>query len=192
MPLSPLPDIDSADLHNPLAAAEYANSIYDYYRRVEPKFSVPHDYMKSQVGNCYPSTQQLIVQAIQLQASTSQPSTTVVLRNDLQYPLQVEINEKMRGILIDWLVEVHLKFKVGCCFDGPAAPSQSKLNHFSTSSVRSEPCSTLFADTYLVCFLQLMPETLYLTCNIIDRYLAIRNVTRKRLQLVSGCCTKPH
>jgi cyclin B len=32
--------------------------------------------------------------------------------------------------------------------------------------------------------LQLMPETLYLTCNIIDRYLAIRNVTRKRLQLV--------
>jgi hypothetical protein len=33
--------------------------------------------------------------------------------------------------------------------------------------------------------LQLMPETLYLTCNIIDRYLSIRNVTRKRLQLVS-------
>jgi hypothetical protein len=29
-----------------------------------------------------------------------------------------------------------------------------------------------------------MPETLYLTCNIIDRYLAKRNVTRKRLQLV--------
>jgi hypothetical protein len=49
VPQSPLPDIDSADLHNPLAAAEYANSIYDYYRRVEPKFSVPCDYMKSQV-----------------------------------------------------------------------------------------------------------------------------------------------
>lgn len=26
--------------------------------------------------------------------------------------LQVEINAKMRGILVDWLVEVHLKFKV--------------------------------------------------------------------------------
>jgi hypothetical protein len=26
--------------------------------------------------------------------------------------MQAEINEKMRGILIDWLVEVHLKFKV--------------------------------------------------------------------------------
>jgi hypothetical protein len=47
----------------------------------------------------------------------------------------------MRSILMDWLVEVHLKFK-------------------------------------------LMPETLYLTCHLIDRYLAKRNVTRKRLQLV--------
>jgi hypothetical protein len=36
------------------------------------------------------------------------------------------------------------------------------------------------------CMLQLMPETLYLTCNIIDRYLSIRNVTRKRLQLVGA------
>jgi hypothetical protein len=25
---------------------------------------------------------------------------------------QVDINEKMRAILVDWLVEVHLKFKV--------------------------------------------------------------------------------
>ncbi len=41
---------------------------------------------------------------------------------------QEDINEKMRGILVDWLVEVHLKFK-------------------------------------------LLPETLYLTVNLIDRYL---------------------
>eukprot|EP00775_Hariotina_reticulata_P011342 gene11342-11491_t len=100
-PPSPVPDIDSADKHNPLAASEYANSIYNYYRRVEDKFKVPPTYMDQ----------------------------------------QVEINAKMRGILVDWLVEVHLKFK-------------------------------------------LMPETLYLTCNIIDRYLEKRNVTRKRLQLV--------
>jgi Cyclin, N-terminal domain len=26
---------------------------------------------------------------------------------------QADINDKMRAILIDWLVEVHLKFKVG-------------------------------------------------------------------------------
>jgi hypothetical protein len=31
------------------------------------------------------------------------------------YCLQPDINEKMRAILIDWLVEVHLKFKVSTC-----------------------------------------------------------------------------
>ena len=51
------------------------------------------------------------------------------------------INERMRAILIDWLVDVHLKFK-------------------------------------------LVPETLHLTVNIIDRYLAKETVIRQRLQLV--------
>ena len=41
---------------------------------------------------------------------------------------QIDINEKMRAILVDWLIEVHLKFK-------------------------------------------LLPETLFLTINLIDRYL---------------------
>ena len=54
---------------------------------------------------------------------------------------QADINDKMRAILVDWLVEVHLKFK-------------------------------------------LMPETLFLTVNLIDRYLAVAPVTRKNLQLV--------
>ncbi|CAM6044825.1 unnamed protein product [Sphagnum compactum] len=54
---------------------------------------------------------------------------------------QADINEKMRAILIDWLIEVHLKFK-------------------------------------------LMMETLYLTTNLIDRYLSVRSVSRKNLQLV--------
>ena len=54
---------------------------------------------------------------------------------------QTDINEKMRGILIDWLVEVHLKFK-------------------------------------------LLPETLFLTINLIDRYLEQRHIMRNRLQLV--------
>jgi hypothetical protein len=54
---------------------------------------------------------------------------------------QTDINEKMRAILIDWLVEVHLKFK-------------------------------------------LMPETMYLTVNLIDRYLELRPVQRTKLQLV--------
>jgi len=100
-PPSPLPDIDGADRMNPLAATEYVNDIYSYYKRVEHKFSVPADYMKQ----------------------------------------QADINEKMRAILIDWLVEVHLKFK-------------------------------------------LMPETLFLTVNLIDRFLALKPVTRRNLQLV--------
>lgn len=54
---------------------------------------------------------------------------------------QPDINEKMRAILIDWLVEVHLKFK-------------------------------------------LYPETLYLTVNLIDRYLEKEVVNRQHLQLV--------
>ena len=54
---------------------------------------------------------------------------------------QTDINEKMRRILVDWLIKVHLKFK-------------------------------------------LLPETLYLTVNIIDRYLSKELVTRKVLQLI--------
>jgi len=54
---------------------------------------------------------------------------------------QTDINEKMRAILIDWLVEVHLKFK-------------------------------------------LMLETLYLTVNLIDRFLEKETITRNKLQLV--------
>ncbi|PUZ59012.1 hypothetical protein GQ55_4G007600 [Panicum hallii var. hallii] len=54
---------------------------------------------------------------------------------------QTDINEKMRGILIDWLIEVHYK-------------------------------------------LELLEETLFLTVNIIDRFLALENVVRKKLQLV--------
>lgn len=55
--------------------------------------------------------------------------------------IQTDINERMRSILIDWLIEVHLKFK-------------------------------------------LVPETLYLTVNLIDRYLEIEPVKRDKLQLI--------
>ncbi|KAJ4963134.1 hypothetical protein NE237_023073 [Protea cynaroides] len=54
---------------------------------------------------------------------------------------QFDINEKMRAILIDWLIEVHYKF-------------------------------------------ELMDETLFLTVNLIDRFLARQGVVRKKLQLV--------
>lgn len=51
------------------------------------------------------------------------------------------LNGMMRAILVDWLVEVHMKFR-------------------------------------------LMPETLYLSINIIDRYLSQVQVERQKLQLV--------
>ncbi|XP_010534163.1 PREDICTED: cyclin-B2-4-like isoform X2 [Tarenaya hassleriana] len=54
---------------------------------------------------------------------------------------QQDLNERMRGILIDWLIEVHYKF-------------------------------------------ELMEETLYLTVNLIDRFLAAQEIVRKKLQLV--------
>ncbi|GAB4850546.1 G2/mitotic-specific cyclin S13-6, variant 2 [Ancistrocladus abbreviatus] len=55
--------------------------------------------------------------------------------------MQPDINERMRSILVDWLIEVHHKF-------------------------------------------ELRPETLYLTINIIDRFLSLITVPRKELQLV--------
>ena len=55
---------------------------------------------------------------------------------------QRDINEKMRIILIDWLIEVHLKFK-------------------------------------------LLPETLFLTINFIDRYLQKKQTPREKLQLIA-------
>jgi hypothetical protein len=51
---------------------------------------------------------------------------------------QNDVNEKMRAILVDWLVEVHLKFK-------------------------------------------LVPESLFLTVNLIDRYLEKEQVNRQKL-----------
>ena len=54
---------------------------------------------------------------------------------------QPDISERMRAILVDWLIEVHLKFK-------------------------------------------LRAETLFLTVNLIDRFLSRAKVERSKLQLV--------
>ncbi|PON67557.1 Cyclin [Parasponia andersonii] len=93
-------DIDAADADNELAAVEYIEDMYKFYKLVENE-SRPHDYIYS----------------------------------------QPEINEQMRAILVDWLVEVHTKF-------------------------------------------ELSPETFYLTINIIDRFLAVKTISRRELQLV--------
>jgi cyclin B len=50
-PPSPLPDIDAPDKHNHLAECEYVNDVYAYFRRVEPKFRAPANYMENQVSS---------------------------------------------------------------------------------------------------------------------------------------------
>jgi cyclin B len=93
-------DIDAVDANNELAAVEYVEDIFKFYRTVEEEGGIK-DYIGS----------------------------------------QPEINEKMRSILIDWLVDVHRKF-------------------------------------------ELMPETLYLTINLVDRFLSLTMVHRRELQLL--------
>ena len=68
-------------------------------------------------------------------------SETVHLPSSDYMSQQTDINYKMRAILVDWLVSVHLKFK-------------------------------------------LLPETLFQTISLLDRYLSKRLVTRQQLQLV--------
>lgn len=54
---------------------------------------------------------------------------------------QVDITERMRAILVDWMVEVHVKFK-------------------------------------------LLTETMFLSVNLVDRFLSVKPITRTKLQLV--------
>lgn len=99
-PKNEIDDIDAADADNHLAAVEYVEDIYNFYKLTEDEGRV-NDYMD----------------------------------------FQPELNHKMRAILVDWLIEVHRKF-------------------------------------------ELMPESLYLTINILDRFLSVKTVPRRELQLV--------
>ncbi|CAG7878914.1 unnamed protein product [Brassica rapa] len=93
-------DIDESDKDNHLAAVEYVDDMYAFYKEVE-KESQPKMYMH----------------------------------------IQTDVNEKMRAILVDWLLEVHIKFELNL-------------------------------------------ETLYLTVNIIDRFLSVKAVPKRELQLL--------
>ena len=73
----------------------------------------------------------------------SQEELTLIKQN--YFLFQTEIKEKMRAILVDWLVDVHAKFKM-------------------------------------------VPETLYLSVNLLDRYLELTNITKQQLQLVGIAC----
>ncbi|PHT79959.1 G2/mitotic-specific cyclin-2 [Capsicum annuum] len=93
-------DIDAADVNNHLAAVEYVEDLYKFYKLSEDE-NRPRDYMDS----------------------------------------QPEVSARVRAVLVDWLIEVHKRF-------------------------------------------ELRPESLYLTVNIIDRFLSEERVPRRELQLV--------
>ncbi|KAI3865182.1 hypothetical protein MKX03_005822 [Papaver bracteatum] len=96
VPKDSVVDIDAEDADNPLAAVEYVEDLYKFYKSAE-SLSQVRGYMD----------------------------------------LQKEINERMRMNLVDGLIKVRDRF-------------------------------------------QLMPETLYLTINIVDRYLATNRLVRKK------------
>lgn len=54
---------------------------------------------------------------------------------------QPQLNERMRGVLVDWLIHLHMTFRMS-------------------------------------------PETLFIAVNTVDRFLALRQVTRSKLQLL--------
>ena len=69
----------------------------------------------------------------------NQEKNYITATNYMKY--QRDINVKMRSILVDWLIDVHVKFK-------------------------------------------LAPKTLFLTFNILDRFLSIKRLSRQKLQLL--------
>lgn len=68
-------------------------------------------------------------------------ATRVLVLTDYMKGIQQEVTSNMRSILIDWLVEVQVRFK-------------------------------------------LIPETMQLTVNVLDRYLSIERIAKSKLQLV--------
>ncbi|KAI9886425.1 MAG: hypothetical protein M1823_001743 [Watsoniomyces obsoletus] len=96
-----IPNLDAAELDDPLLVAEYAVEIFEYLRVLEDKTMPNAEYMDH----------------------------------------QPELEWKMRGILVDWLIEVHTRF-------------------------------------------MLLPETLFLAVNIVDRFLSLKVVQLDKFQLV--------
>lgn len=127
---SPFP-IDKADINDPQCVPEYIEDIMRHYRHTEAQFTVNPGYIAQQVELNE-----------KVRAERTPAGDGAILLNTVASAHTIP---QMRAILVDWLVEVHLKFK-------------------------------------------LSPETMYLTVNIIDRYL------EKKVGLLSErswmCCSR--
>lgn len=119
---------DAVHRSNPLLCTEYVTDLYQQFYHVEVSYFLQtlHDGIIFDVF-------------IHTPRCLSPPQTQTHPRPYMDE--QDDINSKMRAILVDWIVEVHLKFR-------------------------------------------LVPETLYLCVNIIDRYCSKVVVQRSKLQLI--------
>lgn len=116
-------DLDREDDDDPLMVSEYVVDIFNYLKLLEVSIPLP----SVRDGYINPRVQQ----------------NTMPNPNYMEN--QKELAWKMRGILMDWLIQVHSRFK-------------------------------------------LMPETLFLCVNLIDRFLSARVVSLAKLQLVGVTC----
>jgi len=117
--------------YDPAQCTDILDSMYEIYYNQEVKFGLIISYITFKEGQYSPPNHYFhFVSSIQAKYAV-QP----------YMDKQEDLNNKMRSILVDWLVEVHFKFK-------------------------------------------LYPATLWLTVNIIDRFLSKVPIKRARLQLV--------
>lgn len=112
-------DLDDGDEEDPLMVSTYVVEIYDYLRELEVS---THSLLSAE------STTDM-----HLQLKTLPDSGYMERQEDLTF--------RMRAILMDWLVEVHGKFR-------------------------------------------LLPETIFLAQNLVDRFLSVRSVAISKFQLV--------
>ncbi|CAE6428669.1 unnamed protein product [Rhizoctonia solani] len=116
----PWDDLDAEDENDPAMVSEYVNEIVSYMREVEVSI------------NLYELKFRLIItESIQLQTMPS----------SIYMNSQPHLEWHLRGILMDWLIQVHERFR-------------------------------------------LLPETLFIAANLIDRFLSMRVVSLAKLQLV--------
>lgn len=113
-------DLDAGDEDDPLMVTEYVTEVYDYMRQLEVRWPLCDRFSTSEL--------------------TMGPQMTTLPDGDYM-ARQTELTWKMRGILVDWLVEVHVKFRM-------------------------------------------LPETIFLASNLVDRFLSTRAVSLLKLQLV--------
>ena len=137
---APVDRVDACDASNPQCIVPYLQDIHRHYREAEVRVA-PSPWPNWPTARSRGTDPQPEAHRPLPAHALRSPSQGIKHASPSYMSKQTDINAKMRSILIDWLVEVHLKFK-------------------------------------------LMPETLYLTVNLIDRFLEKEQIMRNKLQLV--------